>query len=214
MKILRLDDLIIDPAIQLQARGVETETVQAYVEAISGGADFPPAVAFNENGDLWLADGFHRVAAWRFCGKSEVPVDIRDGTRTDALVYAATANAEHGKPMSRREKREAGDRLIALREQGELDAVFKETRHPYTVSLFRSIPQLHTPADAELTPIDGQPPNPAELPPGCAFETRCYLARGRADCRTTVPKLARTDREMHLTACHYWQELTGKRASE
>lgn len=104
-----------------------------------------------------------------------------------------------------------GGRVV---EQGELDAVFKETRHPYTVSLFRSIPQLHTPADAELTPIDGQPPNPAELPPGCAFETRCYLARGRADCRTTVPKLARTDREMHLAACHYWQELAGKRASE
>lgn len=100
-----------------------------------------------------------------------------------------------------------GGRVV---EQGALDAVFKQTRHPYTVSLFRSIPQLHTSADAELTPIDGQPPNPAELPPGCAFEARCYLGCGRAECLTTVPRLARTDQETHLAACHYWQELVGE----
>ena len=104
-----------------------------------------------------------------------------------------------------------GGRVV---EQGELDAVFKETRHPYTVSLFRSIPQLHTSADAELTPIDGQPPNPAELPPGCAFEARCYLGCGRAECLTAAPELARTDQETHLAACHYWQELAGERVGK
>ena len=104
-----------------------------------------------------------------------------------------------------------GGRVV---EQGGLDAVFKQTRHPYTVSLFRSIPQLHTPADAELTPIDGQPPNPAELPLGCAFEARCYLGCGRAECLTTVPELGRTDQETHLAACHYWQELAGEKAPQ
>ena len=133
------------------------------------------------------------------------------GTGTDRVEAGAQVLDHEGAVQQRHADRVAvmyGGRVV---EQGELDAVFKETRHPYTVSLFRSIPQLHTSADEELTPIDGQPPNPAELPPGCAFEARCYLGRGRADCLTAIPKLTQTDRETHLAACHYWQELAGKR---
>jgi peptide/nickel transport system ATP-binding protein len=103
-----------------------------------------------------------------------------------------------------------GGRVV---EQGQLGDVFKRTRHPYTVSLFRSIPHLHTPADAELTPIDGQPPNPAELPAGCAFEARCYLGKGRSDCASAMPGLAATDLNTHLTACHHWPELAGTGAN-
>ena len=92
-------------------------------------------------------------------------------------------------------------------EQGNLDAIFKRTRHPYTVSLFRSIPHLDTAADAELTPIEGLPPNPASLPTGCAFEARCYLGQGRNECRSAVPLLEGTDSVEHLSACHFWREV-------
>jgi len=97
-----------------------------------------------------------------------------------------------------------GGRVVEL---GELDDVFTAPRHPYTVSLFRSIPHLDTPADAELTPIEGQPPNPALLPPGCAFEPRCFNAHGRADCKTVVPPAVPTTQPSHLSACHHWKEL-------
>lgn len=92
-------------------------------------------------------------------------------------------------------------------EEGNLDAVFKRTRHPYTVSLFRSIPHLDTPADVDLSPIEGLPPNPAALPAGCAFEERCYLGKGRDACRSTVPALSATDDQGHLSACHCWREV-------
>jgi oligopeptide transport system ATP-binding protein len=92
-------------------------------------------------------------------------------------------------------------------EIGALDEVFTAPRHPYTVSLFRSIPHLDTPPDAELTPIEGQPPNPAALPPGCAFEPRCFHAQGRGDCKTQVPPLVATRTPSHRSACHHWQEL-------
>ena len=95
-------------------------------------------------------------------------------------------------------------------EQGNLDAIFKRTRHPYTVSLFRSIPHLDTPADAELTPIEGLPPNPAALPRGCAFEARCYLGQGRSECASTVPPLGQADTEQHLSACHFWREVVAE----
>jgi oligopeptide/dipeptide ABC transporter ATP-binding protein len=95
-------------------------------------------------------------------------------------------------------------------EQGNLDVIFKRTQHPYTVSLFRSIPHLDTPADAELTPIEGLPPNPASLPSGCPFEARCYLGRGRSECSTAIPRLETTDTDEHLSACHFWREVAAE----
>ena len=94
-----------------------------------------------------------------------------------------------------------------IAELGALDDVFTAPRHPYTISLFRSIPHLDTPPEAELTPIEGQPPNPAALPPGCAFEPRCFQARGRTDCKTIVPPRFATTKPSHLSACHHWREL-------
>lgn len=94
-------------------------------------------------------------------------------------------------------------------EFGALDDVFTAPLHPYTVSLFRSIPHLDTPSDAELTPIEGQPPNPAALPPGCSFEPRCFQGHGRSDCKTIVPPMFETTQSSHLSACHHWRELEG-----
>jgi oligopeptide transport system ATP-binding protein len=92
-------------------------------------------------------------------------------------------------------------------EQGTLDEVFETPRHPYTVSLFRSIPHLDTPAGSELTPIGGQPPNPAALPPGCPFEARCYLGRGDTQCTSSRPLLEPAGAAGHLTRCWHWRRL-------
>ncbi|MGE0766458.1 MAG: ABC transporter ATP-binding protein [Hyphomicrobiaceae bacterium] len=100
-----------------------------------------------------------------------------------------------------------GGRVV---EQGTTDAIFKETQHPYTVSLFRSIPHLDTPANADLTPIDGQPPNPSRLPKGCAFAPRCFLAGERSDCFEIRPLLTATGSPDHLSACHHWRELSAE----
>jgi len=113
MKI-RLDEIKIDTSVQLLERGLAPETVRSYVAALTNDAQMPPIVLFRLDGQLVVADGFHRVAAHRFLGLAEVEAEVREGTRQDALLYAATANVANGKPMSQAEKREAGERLLRM----------------------------------------------------------------------------------------------------
>jgi peptide/nickel transport system ATP-binding protein len=96
-------------------------------------------------------------------------------------------------------------------ETGPVEDVFAHPLHPYTVALFRSIPDIEGEAEAELRAIEGQPPLPADLPPGCAFEPRCFLGHGRDDCRSVRPALAATRRGLQHSACPHGMALAAER---
>jgi peptide/nickel transport system ATP-binding protein/oligopeptide transport system ATP-binding protein len=64
-------------------------------------------------------------------------------------------------------------------ETGSVDVVFREPRHPYTLGLLRSVPDVDGARD-RLSSIPGAPPDPAALPTGCPFHPRCPFAI--ADC--------------------------------
>ena len=81
-------------------------------------------------------------------------------------------------------------------EHGTVEEVFRDTRHPYTQGLFDSIPKMTGPCH-RLTPIEGLPPDPADLPRGCCFHPRCRYCMDR--CRTEKPE-ARG--EWHIVKCH------------
>ena len=57
-------------------------------------------------------------------------------------------------------------------EYGSLRDIYKDTKHPYTIGLFRSIPDVDK-KDTRLIPIPGLMPDPANLPKGCYFAPRC-----------------------------------------
>ena len=84
---------------------------------------------------------------------------------------------------------------------------FGRSRHPYTRSLYRSIPRLDTEPEESLSAIEGQPPDLARLPPGCAFEPRCFLGRGRDDCRQVRPALEPAGDDGSFSACPHWRLL-------
>lgn len=58
-------------------------------------------------------------------------------------------------------------------EVGPVCEVYERPRMPYTIGLLGSVPRVDAGRDLPLTPIDGGPPSPAALPPGCPFEPRC-----------------------------------------
>jgi oligopeptide transport system ATP-binding protein len=86
-------------------------------------------------------------------------------------------------------------------EQGPIEPIFEDPRHPYTLGLLRSMPRLDEQRIAELSAIPGQPPNLQALPPGCAFRDRCPYAFERCLLR---PELLEFDRG-RAKACHLEQ---------
>jgi oligopeptide/dipeptide ABC transporter ATP-binding protein len=76
-------------------------------------------------------------------------------------------------------------------EQGDVYGVLKHPRHPYTRRLIDALPKLGRP-EQRLMPIEGRPPDPANLPRGCPFAPRCYKAQPVCE-ESAVPLLETGD---------------------
>jgi len=85
-------------------------------------------------------------------------------------------------------------------ESGAVREIFNAPAHPYTRALLESIPRLGD-AQERLAAIDGQPPDPAALPAGCAFHPRCPKAMDR--CRDADPPPF-TVASGHSARCWLW----------
>ena len=72
-------------------------------------------------------------------------------------------------------------------EIGKTDAIFSFPRHPYTQSLLAAVPIIGGKRITDNFWLEGEPPNPGNLPSGCRFRTRCPKAE--AKCAATDPPL-------------------------
>jgi oligopeptide/dipeptide ABC transporter ATP-binding protein len=84
-----------------------------------------------------------------------------------------------------------------LVEWGPVTRIFDAPAHPYTQALLGSIPRMGD-TRARLTAIEGQPPDLAAPPSGCAFHPRCPQAMTR--CREEAPPEA-VLAPRHTTRC-------------
>ena len=76
--------------------------------------------------------------------------------------------------------------------------LYAHPRHPYTQGLMASVPRLDGDTNVRLVPIEGQPPDLARIPDGCAFAPRCKHATDT--CRQGPPAL-RDIEPGHQVAC-------------
>ena len=58
-------------------------------------------------------------------------------------------------------------------EEGPVDVIYGQPRHPYTLGLLRSIPRLDLGRQKRLIPIEGLPPDLLDPPKSCPFAPRC-----------------------------------------
>jgi oligopeptide/dipeptide ABC transporter ATP-binding protein len=89
-------------------------------------------------------------------------------------------------------------------EEGPVEDVFGNPRHPYTRGLLASIPRLSTPRKTRLPVIEGMVPALTDMPEGCRFNNRCRFADDT--CLARDPDLDDAA-DGHRVACHHWRRL-------
>jgi len=93
-------------------------------------------------------------------------------------------------------------------EQGPADAVYFESKHPYTQVLVASNPEPDPAVERgrAAAPIQGEIASPINLGAGCRFAGRCSKVMDR--CRSETPGLESVASENgeHTVACHLYTE--------
>ncbi|AWB34232.1 ABC transporter ATP-binding protein [Orrella marina] len=72
-------------------------------------------------------------------------------------------------------------------EQGPPQQLFASPAHPYTEALVSAIPTIRRGKQHQRILLQGDPPNPVNIPSGCAFHPRCPVAQQQ--CRESAPAL-------------------------
>lgn len=85
-------------------------------------------------------------------------------------------------------------------EMGSNESIFEQPRHPYTQALLSAAPTLEDiPPTVRAAIVDGEPPNPIDIPVGCSFASRC--PRAMPICREIAPVLMQVSTNVQV-ACH------------
>ena len=88
-------------------------------------------------------------------------------------------------------------------EQGKVDDIFHDARHPYTKALLQSMPSIESKPRVKLPTISGSVPHPFNRPTGCPFHPRCEsFMPGR--CDTAQPPLVSVG-EGRKVSCFLYQ---------
>ena len=92
--------------------------------------------------------------------------------------------------------------LGKIMELGDVDQLYNDPKHPYTMALLSAVPVPDPVLEAnrERVILEGDIPSPANPPPGCPFNTRCPIAQER--CVTEVPAFREID-PGRWVACHF-----------
>lgn len=107
---LSLANIVIDDTIDIR-ESMNEATIQEYMDILDR---LPPVTVFDTEDGYVLADGFHRATAAERLGLKEIDAEIRTGTRTDALEFAAYANATAALKLTAEERRVGIRRLHRL----------------------------------------------------------------------------------------------------
>ncbi len=103
---------------------------------------------------------------------------------------------------------EVADRVMVMYagkkvEEGPVAEIFDNPKHPYTIGLLNSVPNIDDP-DFELEPIPGSLPSLQDHIQGCRFHPRCKFATDK--CREIAPPEFNKG-EGHVVSCWLHEEV-------
>lgn len=92
-------------------------------------------------------------------------------------------------------------------EYSDVVTLFQKPKHPYTIGLMNSLPR-HDVEVEQLESIQGNVPNPKEMPTGCRFAPRCPAATDL--CRKVMPDLLKDDEGNDIRCWIYSEKWEGE----
>lgn len=95
-------------------------------------------------------------------------------------------------------------------EYAEVEKIYKNPTHPYTIGLFNSIPKLDS-EEEWLEEIHGLPPEPTERIEGCSFSPRCPNCM--EICKHKKPGITHINGE-HYTKCFLYEKAEEVKGNE
>ncbi len=99
--------------------------------------------------------------------------------------------------------------LGKIAELADVEELYRNPRHPYTVALLSAVPDPDPRVRKNPIVLRGDVPSPAAPPSGCRFHTRCWLREqlgNPENCVTQEPAL-REFSTGHRVACHWAEQL-------
>jgi hypothetical protein len=202
---LQIDQIQILDEIQSRA-STDWKHVDELVEVIQSGGQFKePPVVFRQGQEdqYFLADGFHRVHAYKKAGIESATFDVRAGGMSGlrmAKLYSIQSNITHGLRRSSADKRRAVEMLLADEEwSSKSDRWIAETagvshttvQNVKQVAIIASspvsggeVPEFKRSLDGKLRPTQKKPKLEVSL-----FCTECgrWFKETEGDCRRCHP---------------------------
>jgi len=156
---VHIDKIRIDGGTQSRA-AINEATVAEYAEAMEDpNTAFPPAIVYFDGKEYWLADGFHRLEAWRRIGRTDIPTDVRQGDRRRAILHSVAANSAHGLRRTNEDKRRAVMTLLEDPEWSQWSdreiARRCSVSHPFVATVRASVTGSVTSDDRQYTTRHG-----------------------------------------------------------
>jgi len=180
----------------LQSVGLRRDQAGSYPHELSGGQRQRVVIAraIATNPDLLVCD--EPVSALDVSIQAQVINLLRDLQETRGIAMAFISHDL--KVVRNISDRVAVMYLGRIVEEAASKDIFRRPLHPYTQALVSSVPVPGTALKDRII-LQGEPPNPAARPSGCAFHPRCSLATER--CRVEVPAFV-TVEAGRKAACH------------
>jgi oligopeptide transport system ATP-binding protein len=186
----------------LELVGLPADAVSRYPHEFSGGQQQRIAIAraLAPEPSLIICD--EPVAALDVSIQAQILQLLKDLQRTTGVSYLFIA---HDLNVVRHVSRRTAIMYLGkIVEEGPSLALFGAPRHPYTQALVSAIPVPDPSAQQQRTVLHGEIPNPADVPSGCRFRTRCRYVRER--CAAEEPRLQPASDGVSV-ACHFWREI-------